>query len=164
MTSQLPKICKYIFLSFENVALKSEILSSKLSLVPIWTVLVSLRESLDNTQKICIQKNKCIYTYLNLFLKIKTLIFNYVNIKEKGGRMLLNIRPIVRFPRRTSQGSSALTQAMRSCNSMSTWVVKKQCNIVAHVIIVFVALPGHSTTRPTPTPTTNGYQWRGSRW
>ena len=38
-------------LSFENVALKSEILSSKRSLAPIWTVLVSLRESLDNAQK-----------------------------------------------------------------------------------------------------------------
>lgn len=48
--------------------------------------------------------------------------------------MLLNIRPIVRFPRRTSQGSSALT-----------------------------ALPGHTTTRPTPTPI-NGYQGEEVAW
>ena len=27
------------------------------------------------------------------------------------------------------------------------------------VIVVFVGLPGHSTTRPSPTPTSSGYQW-----
>ena len=53
-------------LSFENVALKSEILSSKLSLVPIWTVLVSLRESLDNTQKYVYKKHIYVYIYIHI--------------------------------------------------------------------------------------------------
>ena len=76
-----------------------------------------------------------IHIFKPLFEKLREYLFNYVNIKEKGRRMLLNIRPIVRLPRRTSQGSSALS-----------------------------ALPGHTTTRPTPTPTTNGYQGEEVAW
>ena len=50
-------------------------------------------------------------------------------------------------PTHTSSGSPALTQAMRSCNSITKRPVKK-----TYVILEFVPLPDHSTTRQAPFP------------